>query len=169
MIQKIKTHSALGKFVEDTCCENDICVSFDDNLLPTSYAIVKVDKYYNSLNLAKTPASIDCLIIRECINGGFGLTLVELKSIETGQGFTLENMKEKFETVLYDFIKTKFNATFDIEYKEVRLYFVSRQEIYKRDLGLKMDMLINLRFPFNGKKLMITPHMPTPTIKNCYS
>lgn len=80
MIKRIKTHKTLSKFVEDSCCENKICVTFDKAISANSYAIIKVDNFYNSQHLGKeTPASVDCLIVRKCINGGYGLTLVELK------------------------------------------------------------------------------------------
>lgn len=170
MINKIKNHPTLSKFVEETCCENEICISFDRSINPNSYVIIKVDKFYNALRLGKnTPASIDCLIIRKCIKTGYGLTLVELKNISTGKGFTLENMKEKFSTTLYDFIEKRFKNPLDIKYSDIKLYFVSKQEIHKRDLGLKMDYLIDVRFKFQNRNLMIRPEIPTPTIKNCYS
>ena len=92
-----------------------------------------------------------------------------LKNIESGQGFNVDNMKEKFETTLFDFIKKRFKNQLDIHYSEIKLFFVSKQEIYKRDLGLKMDVLINIKFKYNDRVLMIRPEMPTPTIKNCYS
>lgn len=169
MIDRIKSHSVLSRFVVDTCCENGICVSFEDGIATSQYAIIKVDGFYNSLNLERTPASVDCLIVRKCIDTGYGLTLVELKNIKTGSGFELENVKEKFKTTLYDFIKNRFQSVLDINYLDMKLYFVSNQELYKRDLGLKMEVLMNVRFKFNGKTLMINPRMPSPTIKNCYS
>lgn len=169
MIKRIKSHNNLADFVEDTCCENEICVTFDEGISSSEYAIIKVDNYYNSLNLEATPPSIDCLIIRKCIKTGYGLTLVELKKIETGKGFEVENMQEKFKTTLFDFIKKRFKTPLDINYSEIKLFFVSRQEIHKRDLGLKMEVLINTRFKFNDRTLMIIPKMPTPTIKNCYA
>ncbi len=170
MIKKIKAHKVLSEFVEDTCCENDICVTFENDVPAASYAIIKVDTYYNSLKLGKkTPPSIDCLIVRECVNKGFGLTLVELKKIETGKGFEIGNMKSKFETTLYDFIKKRFKNPLDVSYSDVKIYFVSKQEIYKRDLGLKMEVLMNIKFKFNDKTLMIIPKMPNPTIRKCYS
>ena len=169
MIEKVKAHKILSQYIEDTCCENEIGVTFESNILPTSYAILKVDKFYNSLNIEFRPASVDCLIIRKCIKTGYGITLVELKKIENSKGFTVENIKEKFQTTLFDFIKTKFKNPLDVDYSEIKLFFVSNKEIYKRDLGLKMEVLMNVRFKFNGKNRMITPQMPTPTIKNCYS
>ena len=48
-------------------------------IMPDYYTIFNNGK--NSLNIEKRPASIDCLIIRECLNSGYGLTLVELKNI----------------------------------------------------------------------------------------
>lgn len=168
MINSIKENVVLSEYVEDTCCENGICVSFDADVEPNSYVIIKVDKYYNSLNIQRRPASVDCLIIRECIERGYGLTLVELKKIDNSKGFELENMKAKFNTTLNDFIKIKFKAPLDIDYSDIKLFFVSNQEIYKRDLSLKMDVLINVKFKFNDKNLMIIPKMPDPTIKKCY-
>jgi len=169
MIKKIKANKVLSQHIEDTCCENEVCVTFDNEVSPDSYIILKVDKYYNSLNIEFRPASVDCLIIRECVNTGYGITLVELKKIENSKGFTIDNIKEKFQTTLFDFIKTKFKNPLDIDYSDVKLFFVSNKEIYKRDLGLKMEVLMNVRFKYNGKNFMIIPRMPNPAIKNCYS
>lgn len=168
IIEKIKTHEILSQYVEDTCCENGICVTFDDQISSDSYVIIKVDKFYNSLNIEHRPASLDCLIIRKCIEKGYGMTLVELKNVHNTDGFTIENMKEKFQTTLFDFIKIKFKELLDIDYSDIQLFFVSKNEIYKRDLSLKMEVLMNIRFKFNDKNLMIKPKMPNPTIKNCY-
>lgn len=169
MINRIKSHQILAKFLEDKCCENQMSVVFDEKIQNNSFVIIKVDKYYNAQNMPKTPASIDCLIVQECINTGYGLTLIELKNIQNIKGFDIENIKEKFETTLNDFIKVRFKDILDRTYIKIDLFFVSKQEIYKRDLGLKMDMLINLKFKFNDRKLMIQPKMPIPAIKNCYS
>lgn len=168
MLNKIKTDAILSKFIEKDCCENDICVTFDKSIPADSYVIIKVDKFYNSLKLEEPPPSIDCLIIRKCINSGYGITLVELKKIKTGKGLDIENIKGKFETTLFDFIKTRFSKILNKDFQEIKLYFVTRQEIYKRDLGLKMEVLINLKIKYDDKILMIIPKMPTPTIKNCY-
>jgi len=169
MIERILKSELLSLFVEHDCCENDICVSFDESIPRENYLIIKVDKYYNSLNIEFRPASVDCLIIRKCIETDFGLTLVELKDIQANKSFDLENLKAKFENTLNQFIKKDFREFLDVHYISAKLYFVSKKEIHRRDLGLKMELLINTRFKFNGKTLMIEPIMPTPTIKNCYS
>ncbi|MCM4161287.1 hypothetical protein FHG64_06435 [Antarcticibacterium flavum] len=168
MINKIEKHEVLSSFIEETCSENGVCVSFDDSISEDSYVIIKVDKFYNSLNIEFRPPSVDCLIVRECINRGHGLTLVELKKANSSKDFDMKNIEQKFETTLSDFISDKFADPLLINYNDVKLFFVSNKEIYKRDLGLKMEALINIRFKFNDKTLMIRPLMPTPTIKNCY-
>ncbi len=167
MIQEIKNHAVLSQYVADSCCENGVCVSFDEGISADSYAIVKVDKFYNSLNINRPP-SLDCLIVRKCVNTGYGLTLVELKNIFNADGFEVKNMRAKFETTLYDFIKIRFSNPLDVDYKDIKLFFVSNQEIYRRDLGLKMEILMETRFKYNNKTLMITPKMPNPAIKKCY-
>jgi len=169
MINRIKTHPVLSKFIEPTCCENGVCVSFSEDLSNDDYVIIKVDKYYNSLNILARPASPDCLIIRKCVRNGYGLAIVELKNISNSHGFEVNNLKEKFETCIYDFVGNKFkNPLDDIEYKDIKLFFVSNIELYKRDLGLKMETLMNFRIKYQGKSIMINPKMPSPTISNCY-
>ena len=169
MINKIKTHEILSQYVEESCCENGICVTFDDEISPDSYVILKVDKYYNSLNIELRPASVDCLIIRKCIKTGYGITLVELKNIDNSNTLTSKNIKEKFETTLFDFIKTVFRENLDVYYSDIKLLFVSNINLHRRDLGLAMETLMNTQLKFNDKKLMISFRMPNPTIKNCYS
>jgi hypothetical protein len=168
LIENIKAHEILSQFLEDDCCENNICVTFAENIVRENYIIIKVDKYYNSLGLAKTPASLDCLIIRKCLNTGFGLTLVELKDIHSGKAFEFDNMKSKFETTINDFMQNRFKDLLYKDYKDIKLYFVSNIEIYKRDIGLKLETLINVRFNYGDRKFMIQPKMPTPNIRNCH-
>jgi hypothetical protein len=168
MIEKIYNTAALQPFLHKDCCENEVCVTFDEALLLENYVVIKVDDYYNSLHLEKTPPSPDCLIVRKCENEGFGLTIVELKAISTAQNFDLANMKNKFSTCIDDFIGDKFNDLLLQDYKDIKLYFVSNIEVYKRDLGLKLEILINTKFEYNGKKHMIQARMPNPTIKRCY-
>lgn len=168
MLQRIKNNSVLAQFIEEECCENGVCVTFDRDIDRESYIIIKVDKYYNSLTIEDRPASVDCLIIRKCEKSGFGLTLVELKSNKNSKNIDLSNIKEKYHTTLYDFIEKRFKEELRVAFNDVKLYFVSNIELYRRDLGLKMDVLINTRFRYSGKTLMIHPMMPNPTIKKCY-
>lgn len=169
MIDNLKQHNILSEFIEDDCCENGVCVTIDESINEDSYVILKVDKYYNSLNLEFTPPSIDCLIIRKCIPNGYGITLAELKQGNSSKNFDFDNIKQKFETTLFDFIQNRFSDELFIDYSDIKLFFVSNKELYKRDIGLKMEVLINLRFKFDNKNLMIKPYMPNPAIRNCYN
>lgn len=162
MINKIR-NSDLSAYIEDHCCENDVCVTLDDI---NEYVIIKVDKFYNSLNIEKRPPSIDCLIIYKCKNNNsYSATLVELKNTKE---FNLENLKGKFDTTLNDFILNKFKDLVNLDYKKIDLFFVSTKEIYKRDVSLKLESLMNIRFKYGDKNLMIKPYMPNPAVKNCY-
>lgn len=167
MIERIKTHEILKKFVVEECCENDVSVSFHPEISPNDYVIIKVDDYYNSLGESHTPASVDCLIIRKCVNTGYGLTLVELKNIEEFKYFRLKNLEEKFETTIQDFIEKRFKIPLKTNYKSIALYFVSNLRNYRRDSGLAMDTLINLKFKYDGKTLMLKPRIPSPMINKC--
>lgn len=168
IIEKIKSHETLNQFLVEECCENNVSVTFQEDVASESYVIIKVDDFYNSLDIEKRPPSLDCLIIRRCLNIGFGLTLVELKEIHSGQAFDFDNMKAKFETCLDDFMQKRFKDLLFKDYKDIKLYFVSNIEIYKRDIGLKLETLMNVRFNYGSRKLMIQPRMPHPTITNCH-
>jgi hypothetical protein len=163
----IKNDALLRNFIVEECCENDVCVRLDENIPPENFVIIKVDDYYNSLGLGETPASVDCLIIRKCLISDYGLTLVELKNIRFQKRLDIENLKSKFETCLKDFIQQRFRVIYNANYKDIKLYFVSNIKNYKRDIGLMTEILINTKFEFHGKKLMIIPVAPHPTIKNC--
>jgi hypothetical protein len=168
MIEKIYSTEVLKPFLHKTCCENDVSVTFDDDISENDYVIIKVDDYYNSLGLENTLPSPDCLIIRRCKHEGYGMTIVELKDIETSSRFEVDNMIAKFTTCINDFISIRFKDILWKDYKDIKLYFVSNIEIYKRDMGLRLRTIMNVKFIYNDKKYMIQPKMPHPTIKNCY-
>ena len=168
MIEKILNDNGLSSFIVENCCEEGVCVTFDSTVSSENYVIIKVDDFFNSLNLKKTPASVDCLVFQRCLDGSYGITLVELKSSSSSGFLAFETIKQKFQNTIDIFIIGKFPKYFFLDYKKFDLYFVSNIEIYKRDLGLKYETLINTKFMYNGKNRMIKPYMPTPTIKNCY-
>ncbi|MDF3076541.1 MAG: hypothetical protein K0S09_430 [Sphingobacteriaceae bacterium] len=167
MFLKILADSTLNQFIEDSCCENGICVDFDESISKEDRLIIKVDKFYNSLK-TKVPASPDCLIIVKCKNSGYSLHIIELKNIHSSQGFELLNVLEKYQTCLDDFVSVRFKELLMKDYKAVKLYFVSNLDIYKRDLGLKYELLINYRVSYKEKQYLIRPMLPTPAIKMCY-
>ena len=118
---------------------------------------------------ATPPPSPDCFIIQRCAGTDkYGITIVELKGISTSDGFKVENMKAKFETCFQEFMLKDFKNYFNRDFVRIQLYFVSEIEIYRREAGLKMKVLENIRFTFRGQKCSIKPYKPTPAIKPCY-
>lgn len=167
LLERIRADEALSKFIIPECCENNISVSISEEIQDANLLILKIDDYYNSLNLERCPAAIDCLIIQKCEDNSYSLTLVELKNITSAKGFTSENMKEKFDTCLNDFMAKRFKNYFNRDYKSLRLYFLSNIEIYRRTLGLKLEILIQYSFNWRGRKFMIDPRMPVLEVKKC--
>ena len=174
LIQKIKNNEELAPFLSKTCCENEVCITLDGEILEEDYVVIKVDGYYNAQKnihkWADTPPAPDCLIVRRCVDNGFGLTIGELKNINSAGDFELENLKEKFQTCFDDFICNRFSDILFIDYKNIKLYFVSKIPIHKpeRDIALTLKLLMDVRFKYNGKNYMIEPRTPHPTVKKCY-
>ncbi len=167
MLDNIRNHKILSKYTTTKCEEKGVCVDIDNRISKDDYVIIKVDDYYNSFNPPR-PASPDCLVILKCKGSGYAMYIVELKSIHSSRGFEIKNMDEKFKTCLYDFIGNKFRDMLDIDYKRIKLYFVSNIEIYRRDMGLKLKVLQGKRYKYRNKKYFIEPLMPVPAIKPCY-
>ncbi len=166
-LKKIKTHTVLSKLVRERCEEHGVCVLVDERIENEHFVVLKVDDFYNSLNVKIRPKSPDCLIIQKCNQSDYALTVAELKDISQASRFELKHIYEKFETCFDDFIGKRFDDILKIEFKRVKLYFVSKIEIYKRDATLKLK-LANKPFYYNGKKYYIEPQMPSPAIKPCY-
>jgi hypothetical protein len=165
LLQKIRQDERLKPLLRDRCEDEGVCVEIDKNMAKDDYIILKLDSFYNTLDFATPPPSPDCFIIQRCAGTDkYGITIVELKGISTSDGFKVENMKAKFETCFQEFMLKDFNR----DYTKIQLYFVSEIEIYRREAGLKMKVLENIRFTFRGQKCSIKPYKPTPAIKPCY-
>ena len=167
LFERIKRDPVLAQFVRDKCEDEGVCVDIDKRISDDKVLIIKVDDYYNSLNIDKRPPSPDCFILVQCethINE-FCLTIAELKGTER---LDFDNVEGKFLTCFNQFMGIDFKNYFDRDFHKIQLLLVSKTEIYKRDLGLKMKVLINKKLTFRDKKYMITPKMPTPAVKPCY-
>ena len=165
LFRKIKEDAVLAKIICERCEDEGIGVEIDTRIASDDVLILKVDDFYNSLKLEKTPPSPDCFIIFRCQNGGYGLSVVELKNTKE---FELSNLIGKFETCFRDFMEIRFKNFFFRDYNRIDLYFVSKNEIYRRDEGLRMKFLMNKKFEFRNKTYTIKARMPTPAVKPCY-
>lgn len=63
---------------------------------------------------------IACLIVRECANICYGLTLVELKNVTKTARFDFENLKSKFNITFQVLIKVRFKDWLDKDYSEIK-------------------------------------------------
>jgi hypothetical protein len=92
MIERIVQDPLLSLLVCDECAENEVSVTFDGAIDRSDYVILKVDDFYNSLNIEKRPPAPDCLIVLKCKEKGHALAVVELKNIHTGSSLPLDNL-----------------------------------------------------------------------------
>lgn len=170
MINDIKNDFILRNFVREQCEDEGLCVEIDPRIPPERVVIIKVDDYYNSFNVEKRPASPDCLIIVQCSDTTFSATIAEMKNIDYSAGFTVENMKEKFDTCLNDFMRKQFAKYFDREFKKITLFFVNRIELHRAsayDDTLKTKILMNTLFTFRNRPCKIELRFPTPAVRPC--
>ncbi len=178
LIDDLKNDSTINSFIEDTCCENGFAAKLDPNIDKVNYAIIKVDKFYNSLSQLIKPPSPDCLIIIKC-NDTFHMFIVELKDIKSSKYFDKQNIRDKFETCINDFISGRFRQYFlekNYEFKQVKLYFVTDPykqrsgKISKFNKGTKIDALLAANtkpIRFLNFRLGIEHFYNDPTINPC--
>ncbi|HLP44370.1 MAG TPA: hypothetical protein VK469_00380 [Candidatus Kapabacteria bacterium] len=179
MIDRIKHHPGLKceGCIAKTCEENNLSATTADNIPDGSFVVIKVDKYYNFLNLGQTPPSIDCLIVLKCSDDSYIIYLIELKNIKKPSGFGVNNIYMKFKTTIEDFMTMRFKDIFlvpDYNIKNIHLYFVSNpyrlKDISHKREGTKMDKLLSYKpFQFRGiiRTIQIENKISSPTIKGC--
>jgi len=101
--------------------------------------------------------------------------LTELKNIKKPKGFTIKNIRRKFETTVNDFMSKSFQDVFlddNYKLKPLRLYFVTNpyglKEMPHRREGTKMEKLLAMKgFFFKGQTAMLTHKLPSPIIEKC--
>jgi hypothetical protein len=172
LLRKIKNDPILSQYIREECEDEGICVNLDSRISKEDFLIIKVDDYYNDLPHV-VPKSPDCLIIQRCKEGGYAITIVELKSSNDARRFN-SNILQKFETCLYDFIDNRFRFIFDYNYdfKRIELLFISKVNVFGSanvDNSLILRIFRQKEFEFRGKKTKkITAKMPNTIIKPCY-
>ena len=113
--------------------------------------------------------SIDCLIIQYCKNDTYKIYLIELKNVERARLINRNNLREKYRTVLLDFISDKFRGIFnEFEFSKIELMLCAGKVT---DEGVKnYDLKFLLALPpilFRGLRLGVNGYPPVPTIKSC--
>jgi len=177
LIETLKNHNIINRFICNECSDNSISIEVDKNILPDDLLIIKVDDYYNSLN-ENRPKSPDCLIIQRCKENSYNIYIIELRNIDSPDGFTVAEIMEKFCTCLDNFMLERFGDIFyheHFDYLIIKLYFVSDPYHHKRSpekkdkmRGTKIDTLLAERIPKYFGKYIYIEHKPPPyTIGNC--
>ncbi|MEX0904960.1 MAG: hypothetical protein WD604_12315 [Balneolaceae bacterium] len=172
MIGTILEDNSLTPFLASTCSENGISANIINGIENVDYIILKPDQFYNSLGIYPTPPSTDCLIVIKC-DDSFKVVLVELKNINSPSHFNKNNIREKFRTVLNDFMSNKFRNIFYDDYDiELSMYFVCDPYGSKggstRTSSLLSEIFINLRpLEFANKKYIIRAVNPDLTVAGC--
>ena len=171
LLQKIKKDKILSSFINKECEENNIQVILDEKIIQEKKIIIKVDKYYNSLNIAKRPKSPDCFIIQKCKKSEYAITIVELKKRRRLSDLPpIDDIIHKFKTCLNDFMLIKFQSYFDRDYKRIDLFFVINKKIYPNniDISLSIESILEEKIKFKNKYCIIKPCPNNQIIKPCY-
>ncbi|EMY62449.1 hypothetical protein [Leptospira terpstrae] len=184
LLNKISTHPILSKHIVSHCEENQIQVEVDKNFPRDKYLILKVDSYYNSLHLALTPPSPDCLYIIYCEKGNyFSLYCYELKNIKDKQYLKIENIYGKFKTLIDDFLKTAFSSIFLDKNEDIRIstiafvsdpYELAKMGVNNTTLTnthtkgtLIETLLLKKPLNFRGTYISLEYKLPDPVISPC--
>lgn len=167
LIQDLRNNSLISPFLEQTCCENNIEVSVSSEVDSDSICIIKVDKYYNSLNLSKTPPSVDCLILQHCTLQNFYFHIIELKSVDKSPRLDINIVIEKFRTTITDFISVRFLEPIGkYDSVKLKLILVSKVGNTGSDTMLRKILREN-SFSYKGLKSIIDLKYSTYTIESC--
>lgn len=185
LVAALKNDPFLQPFTRAQCDEpgREFRVNISAELTADDVVIIKPDAYYHSPQAPKpAPKSPDCLIVVRCHSGEFQVYLVELRDIRGPLGFRVEEVREKFNTCLHDFMEGVLGAHFnraDVRFKAIHLLFVTdpygQQQDQERNSrfnrNTKMDALLALNsgrpFRFDGRRLGIEHRISDPAITRC--
>ncbi|OHD10700.1 MAG: hypothetical protein A2086_16770 [Spirochaetes bacterium GWD1_27_9] len=181
MIDLIKNEPELKDIIVSKCEDNNYCVSLDEQIDKDNIIILKIDNYYNSSKMHNPPASVDCLIMQKCCNETYNLYLVELRNIKYCSSIKKDNIIEKFNTTLDDFMSVRFKHIFleNIDKIMLKLYFITdplgvveknltQEIIEKKYKDTKIGFLQSINpFKFGTKYFRIEHKLPNPIIQKC--
>lgn len=128
MITQIRNNKQLKDYCHDVIEDAGVSVTVDSSLGMDDYVGIKVDEYYqNNTKGDNCPKAVDFIVPVDCVNNAYVLYILELKGGKN-KNYTTENIYEKFDTAINDFVKNRFKNIFyadKYKYKEIFLYLVS--------------------------------------------
>ena len=171
LINLLNEDKILQIHIKPECEDEGLCVDFEETIDRNTTLILKVDDFYNSLNIAERPASIDCLIIQFCGENKYKLSLVELKNVQRPHHIDSKNLRANFETTLYDFMSNRFRDYFYSEAFDLKIELILCAGKLQTDNSFrsyKLDFLLGIKpFRFDGKLIGINGIPPIPIIRSC--
>ncbi len=170
VLDRIRSDKKLKPYIGCECAENGMSIDFGTLSCWEDYISICVDCYYNDLGLTKTPPSPDCLVVYKCTaSANYGIAIIELKSTTSAKQLDKANIKNKYRTVLDDFIPKRFKNLLDRSYEVVQLLLISNVDHYKkgRDVGLTIEYLMSFRVSAFGKIRTLDLRYKTAGLKKC--
>lgn len=188
MFDSIINNPELFHLIRQNCSENDVGIDFhnefitaDGTLDPNKILVLKTDSFYSSKLMHNPPPSIDYLILLKCEElSGYHIYLVELRNTKNTTGVKPGIIRQKFETVINDFLLNKFASFFSTpKILKIKCYLVtdplkirnkglSEAEIRGYIQGTVLDAYSNLEpLVYKDKILIIEPKLPNPIIEKC--
>lgn len=128
LLNTIKNHETLGKYVKDECEQNNIFASITEEFDEDDYLILKVTEYYEALRLPQIPATPDCFFVIHCGEEVYSIVIVELKA----GGFKIGKTWRKFRTCFTDYMIEQFPEYFNRDFKSIDLLAVGDIESHSR-------------------------------------
>lgn len=167
MIQDILKNEELMSFIKNDISENNVSVEIDkefyendDTLDVKKIVNIAVDNYYNSLGLTYTPPSIDNLVVINRGSDKYSVYLVELKDVAKLNRLCPKNIKEKFITVIDDFMAIKFKNEFvetECKVTDLNLWLVCNRFAFMRHSISEEDYEKRIKNSLIEKLLLIQP------------
>lgn len=187
LVAALKRDPLITPHLKTACAERGMAASISPTIATDDIVIISPDSYYNSAighrdhaeADGNPPKSPDCLVVVRCADGTFSIFVVELRNIVNQRGFTVEEIRTKFNTCLHDFMEGVLGRHFnnaDYQLNKVRLLFVSdpygdrepQNQRAQLSRGPKMDLLLTLPpFRFDNRRLGIEHHPTAPLIRPC--
>lgn len=134
LIEKIKNHEVLSSYIVYEYWEGTAEVRISDKII--EHIAVNPDKYFKSLKLGSTPASVDYIITTLCKNNSHKHNLIELKSISTTLRGEDAPIYQKFEDTFDKFISEKFIDVYAPKDKRCFKFFLVHNIKRKSELNL---------------------------------
>lgn len=191
MLNEIISDAVLHSLIRQTCDENEVFIDIDNSLLSggclsdDNIIIIKLDAYYNSKQMHNPPPSPNCLIVLRCKDGTYNVYIIELRHCNGAKRVKLKDIRQKFETAIFDFVGSKYSHIFShhkYKIKSVFLWLVadpfctsglSKDVFEKKVKGTVYDTYLSMRpLPVLGRLELILPKFPNqsdpyPKISPC--